>query len=247
LAFGSVAIGYCHPDVWLGAPLFYRCLKDTFRADRHGARRIGDREIEVAGSQIDQERNDIVAAFLAHPDRPAWLLMIDADMTWTPDDVTKILEAADEKERPVMGGLCFAERRQNRGQLWPTLMVFVPGPGGVGVAGVKDMDDWPRGEVCKVDSTGAAFLLVHRSVYEQMAVRAGPDHPAPWFAVTYLPKARLAEDVTFCMRCRGLGIPIHVHTGVSIGHVKARELNEAMFDAQQATQREAEPLLTAVP
>jgi hypothetical protein len=244
LAFGSVCIGFCHPDVWLGAPLFYSCLRDTFRADNHGARRIQDREIEVVGSQIDVLRNDIVEAFLAHPDRPHWLLMIDADMTWTPQDVTRLLEAADEKERPIMGGLCFAERRASGGKLWPTLMVFEPGPDGRGVAGVKDMTDWPRGEVCKVDTTGAAFLLVHRSVYERMRERAGPYHPAPWFAITYLPMARLGEDTTFCLRCRGLGVPIYVHTGVSIGHVKQRVLTEAMFDAQQATLRDEKPLLT---
>ena len=243
MGFGAVAIGFCHPDVWLGAPLFYRCLHETFGADASGPRRIQGRIIEVAGSQIDVLRNDIVTAFLALPDRPHWLLMIDADMTWTPQDVTRLLAAADEKERPIVGGLCFAERRASGGKLWPTLMVWVPDENG-SVAGVKDMTDWPRGEVCQVDATGAAFLVVHRRVFERMRERAGPDHPAPWFAVTYLPKARLGEDVTFAIRATALGFPIHVHTGVSIGHVKVRVLDEAMFDAQQATQLDEKPLLT---
>jgi hypothetical protein len=232
MAFGSVAIGWCHPDVWPGAPQFYGCLRDTFRVDRHGARRIQDREIEVVGSQIDAERNDIVEGFLAHPDQPAWLLMIDADMVWVPDDVTRLLDAADEKTAPVMAGLCFAESRQNRGELWPTMMVFVPGEHGEAV-GLKRIKEWPRGEVCKVDATGAAFLLVHRSVFERLREVMGESHPAPWFAVTYSAAERFGEDVTFFMRLRMLEIPVFVHTGVSVGHVKLRVLTEAMYDEQQ--------------
>lgn len=232
MAFGSVAIGWCHPDVWPGAPQFYGCLRDTFRVDRHGARRIQDREIEVVGSQIDAERNDIVEGFLAHPDQPAWLLMIDADMVWVPDDVTRLLDAADEKTAPVMAGLCFAESRQNRGELWPTMMVFVPGEHGEAV-GLKRIKEWPRGEICKVDATGAAFLLVHRSIFERLREVMGESHPAPWFAVTYSAAERFGEDVTFFMRLHMLEVPVFVHTGVSIGHVKLRVLNEAMYDEQQ--------------
>lgn len=241
MAFGSVAVGWCHPDVWLGAPLFLRCLRDTFREDDHGPRRIQGREIEVAGSQIDVERNDIVEAFLAHPDRPAWLLMIDADMTWIPQDVTRLLAAADEKERPVVGGLCFAESRRNGGELWPVMMVF--GTNDDGTPHVGRIMEWPRGEVCKVHSTGAAFLLVHRSVYERMREAMGATHPAPWFAVTYGTTERFGEDVTFFMRLHAMGIPVHVHTGVSVGHVKQRILDEAMYDAQQETARPQRPRL----
>lgn len=243
MGFGSVAIGWCHPGVWEGAYLFYGCLRETLHADRTGPRRIQDREVEVVGSQIDQERNDIVEGFLAHPDRPAWLLMIDADMVWKPEDVTRLLEVADEKDAPVVGGLCFAESRQNRGELWPTMMVFVPGEEGEDF-GLKRIMDWPRGQVCKVDATGAAFLLVHRSVFEQLREVMGAKHPAPWFAVTYSTTERFGEDVTFFMRLHMLGIPVFVHTGVSVGHAKLRLLDEAMYDTQQATQREAKPLLT---
>jgi hypothetical protein len=233
---GSVAVGFCHGDVWLGADRFYRCLNETM-----GTRglHMHPQIIEVSGSQLDANRNDGVAAFLALS--ATWLLMVDTDMTWTPLDVRKVIEAADEKDRPIVGGLCFAEKRAS-GLIWPTLMVWEMENGSV--VGTKEMTDWPRGEICKVDATGAAFLLVHRRVFETMKERAGPDHPAPWFAVTYLPKARLGEDVTFCIRATQLGFPIYVHTGASIGHVKLRELNEAMFDAQQATQQATKPLLT---
>ena len=38
------------------------------------------------------------------------------------------------------------------------------------------------------------------------------------------------EDIAFCVRLNHLGIPLHVHTGVHIGHVKTTVLDEAAFE-----------------
>jgi hypothetical protein len=228
--------------VWEGAPLFYGSVMDTISADWRGERRLKGRTIAVqAGPMIDQARNDIVEAFLAHPDRPDWLLMVDADMVWTPGDVRRLFEAADAETHPVIGGLCFADD-QRAGTIWPTMMVLHPGRDGESPDMGRVMD-WPRGQIVKVDSTGAAFLLVHRSVYERVREVMGPENPAPWFFISYLRGIRLGEDVGFCLRCRALDIPVHVHTAVSIGHVKQRVLDEALFEDQQQRAKAQRPKL----
>lgn len=236
MARGTLAVGWAHPLVWEGAPLFYGSLMDTISADWRGERRLKGRTIAIqAGPMIDQARNDIVEAFLAHPDQPDWLLMVDADMVWTPADVRRLFEAADEKTHPVIGGLCFAND-QRAGTVWPTMMVLSAGDDGE-PPNMGRVMDWPRGEVVKIDATGGAFLLCHRSVYERMREAVGAANPAPWFFISYLKGIRLGEDVSFCLRCRALDIPIHVHTGVSIGHVKQRVLDERQFDIQQGQVR----------
>jgi hypothetical protein len=45
---------------------------------------------------------------------------------------------------------------------------------------------------------------------------------APWFKEVPVgaPLALMGEDLTFCLRCQAAGIPVHVHTGIQVGHMK---------------------------
>jgi hypothetical protein len=36
----------------------------------------------------------------------------------------------------------------------------------------------------------------------------------------------MGEDLTFCMRAAAAGLPIHVHTGIQVGHVKTTVLGK---------------------
>jgi hypothetical protein len=241
VARGKLALGFACPEAWLGASDFLMCLLVTTNEDWRSDRRIKGRVIQTcSGPQVDQARNDIVEAFLAHPERPDWLLMLDADMMWEPSDVRKLFEAADEVERPIIGGLCFTGHRKDS-QVWPTLFKAVEMEDGS--TDIQKMLDYPKDAICKVFGTGAAFLLMHRGVLERFREAMGPKHPAPWFFISYLPENRFGEDVSFCIRAQTLGIPIHVHTGVRIRHVKAREITEAVYDDYRATQRAEKPLL----
>src|SRR5262249_53581093 len=86
--------------------------------------------------------------------------------------------------------------------------------------------DWPEDEVMRVSATGAACLLIHRDALLAVEKHAG-DVAAPWFRETALrdaPLALMGEDLTFCLRCAAAGIPVHVHTGVRVGHMKTQML-----------------------
>jgi len=242
MARGKLALGFACPEAWGGAGDFLMSLVVTLNEDWRSDRRIKGRVIQTrSGPMIDQDRNDIVSAFLIHPDTPDWLLILDADMVWTPADVRKLFEAADEVERPIIGGLCFAGYRDDS-QMWPTLFKAVEMEDGS--VDIQKMADYPKDAICKVFGTGAAFLLIHRGVLERFKEAMGPDHPAPWFFISYTSNNRFSEDWGFCIRAQTLGIPVHVHTGVRVGHVKARILTEQIYDDYRATQRAAKPLLS---
>ena len=57
---------------------------------------------------LSDDRNHAVSDFLGG--RAEWLMWCDTDMGFEPDSVDRLIASADPVERPVMGGLCFAQR-----------------------------------------------------------------------------------------------------------------------------------------
>lgn len=76
----------------------------------------------------------------------------------------------------------------------------------------------------EVDGVGLGFAVIHRTVFERVAEAFGPTHPhRPWFDCSDFGPYQEppSEDLSFCHRVRALDIPILVHTGARVGHVKS--------------------------
>lgn len=168
-----------------------------------------------SGPNLSAGRNMICRLFLTQHESQ-WLFMCDTDMVFPSDTLDRLIAAADPVERPVLGGFC--QRLTLQGQPSPTLFQFVSGRDGA-VYPVT-YPRWPDNAVFRVEGTGAACLLIHRSVLEAVEKNTG-DRSAPWFRESdCAPGLLLGEDLTFCLRCASAGIPVHVHTGIRVGHVK---------------------------
>jgi hypothetical protein len=145
--------------------------------------------------------------------------MCDTDMVFQLDTLDKLMEAADPVERPVLGGFCM--KQDMNGAVSPTLFQFISDRSG----GLMPLPypKYPENEVMRVEGTGAACLLIHRSVLETVEKNTG-DRAAPWFREidSTMPGQLISEDLTFCLRCASAGIPVHVHTGIRVGHVKTQ-------------------------
>lgn len=173
-----------------------------------------------SGPNISRARNMATEMFMEDHDAP-WLLMCDTDM-WFPDDVLdRLVAAADENERPVVGALCFST--SNDGPALPTLYDWHDSPDD---ACFTPWQEWPEGECVRVDATGAACLLMHRGALGLVA-KSAADPAAPWFRETSVGAVLIGEDLTFCLRCAAAGVPVHVHTGIGAGHVKDMMITEA--------------------
>lgn len=226
LADGTVAVGFIHDDQW--DCWFGHSLLRLMCDDLSGPQRIGGRYIGLhSGPMLDAARNQLVRAFLEHTDKPEWLLMVDTDMTFTTEDFYRLLTFADERERPVCAGLCFAGSA--KGRIWPVMLVARPDDADAAGFVFREVRGYPKDRPCRVDATGAAFMLCHRRVFTEM-LALDPDSPAPWFRYAYMGGRQFGEDVPFCIRCRTLGVPIYVHTGVKIGHVKSKVIDEAAYE-----------------
>ena len=64
-------------------------------------------------------------------------------------------------------------------------------------------------KLIQVDIVGTGFLLIKREVFERVEY--------PWFQCS--DKSQSGEDVFFCVKCKEVGIPIFVDTGLHLGHI----------------------------
>jgi hypothetical protein len=189
-------------------------------ARKHGGARVDVFLAVPSGPNISEGRNLVVRRFLEECRAP-WLLMVDTDMVFGAAEVDRLAEAADPVARPVLGALCYSQDGET-GEKQPTMYELLQEPDG-GQIGFVRYKIWPEDICVPVGATGAAFLLMHRDALERVAKASG-DRAAPWFRESVIGAALVGEDLTFCLRCAAAGIPVHVHTGVKIGHMKTTML-----------------------
>jgi hypothetical protein len=200
-----------------------RIMRGGYVAIRHGS-----------GGLIEA-RNMAVREFLDNH-QADWLFWIDTDMGFAADTVDRLVAAADPVERPIVGGLCFAQREMNEDGVggWrcsaaPTLFDWLT---------LKDEQgfaihwDYPNNTLMRVAGTGSACILIHRTVFEQIEDKFGP----AWYnrAPNIYTGQLISEDLSFCVRAGALDIPIHVHTGIRTTHHKAVWLSEEDYWRQRA-------------
>lgn len=186
---------------------------------------------EHSGVNVAGGRNKVMQRFLTES-RADWLLMVDADMTFSPDLPDALVANADpdpesEHYAPIVGGLCFGV---DNGRLFPTMYDFTADAQGR-MTTVR-YETFPRDVMFQVGATGAACLLIHRSVVEEIGRRRfNPVYP--WFQETELAGERCGEDITFCIRAAAAGFPVYVNTAVPVGHQKAHVLTLDMYREQR--------------
>lgn len=184
--------------------------------DAHTRHHLGGFVTLRSGACISIFRNKIVEAFLGTDLR--WLWFVDSDIMLNEDTLEKLMEVADEKERPVVGANYFMNLGVNT--VTPSMFYRKRFPdGSVKMAPVWQVgEDWPQDKLIKCDGMGMGCTLIYRGVLIEMLEKYG--HPEPWFAQEYIDNAVHGEDLTFCHRVKELGYPLYVHTGIEVGHVK---------------------------
>jgi hypothetical protein len=166
-------------------------------------------------------RNLAVRRFLDETELE-WLWFIDTDMGFAPDTLERLWLAADPVNAPVVGGLCFAMKHVgNDGmggfKVMPLPTLFKLAKTTDGVVGFVNRFTYPEDSMLQVAGTGAACILIHRSILEGIRAKHGDS----WFdLVSYENGKTVSEDLSFCWRVGDLGAPIFVHTGIKITHHK---------------------------
>jgi hypothetical protein len=185
----------------------------------------------TGGPLITKARTEVVKHFLHRTDAD-WLLMIDSDMVFDPDTIYRLWSNARPVERPIVAGHCYAMMAE-RGPvptMWLEAGPDAPGP-------FIPFEGYPKDALVPVGATGAACLMIHRSVFEKLQAEHPEGYPYPWFEEARWNNLPVGEDLTFCIRARKAGFPIFVDTGLDIGHVKPQLVNHDWFERWRKSRR----------
>jgi hypothetical protein len=164
--------------------------------------------MNVKTHPVDFARNWAVKQFL-ECDRyksTEWMAFLDIDMTFPPETLTMLLDAAEKGNCKCISGIYFKKNDLNETVAWK-----YDGDNHL-IEPVMD------GSVQEVSIIGMGCAVIHRTLLEKMGY--------PWFKYGPLHEdvAILAtEDIQFCMRCKEINEKIMAHTGVICGHLMTTE------------------------
>jgi len=187
--------------------------------------------IRIKGSLLSRQRNELVTAFLDDNDAE-WLFFIDSDETISVSAFDKIIDAAHDKDRPIVAGVYFAAWASAGPHPMPMPMILAKNA----LGRYDPIWDMPDDAVIPIDAAGTGALLVHRSVLETVrdASRASPLAPHEdgrwcWFRDMPVAGEWVGEDVFFCKRAQDLGFNLVAATGARLGHHKSYWVTNAQF------------------
>lgn len=243
----TVALGYVY-DTEV-AYSFHAGVRDMLLLDAtmHGRlMRGGYLACRYGTGGIVGARNKVAGQFLTDTDAD-WLFWLDTDMGFEPDTLERLLEVADPVERPIVGALCFAQKE-----------IASDGKAGFRCAPRATILDWrpldgkrqfvgrahyPVNSLVRCSGTGAACVVIHRTVLEKIHDEHGPT----WYDPIHTDDGPIGEDLSFCARAGALGFPVHVHTGVRTSHLKNTWVAEEDWWMASVPPPATEPVAVIVP
>lgn len=208
--FGSVAVGVRinkHPEV----PFF--C---SWSALLTGGLRRGDTILEPQAYQPAHWASQSLAKAFLRSGRDT-LLMVDDDMTFSPNALHRMRENRANWEYDVVSALAV---RRVPSKPSPVLMLYLgeaPEPWNRRGDHFERVPQFVKGEVKEVDAVGLAFTLIRRRVLEAMVSEHGLEFSFDEL-FCYGP-GRESDDIPFSRRCRELGFRMANDTSVDVGHV----------------------------
>lgn len=170
--------------------------------------------IRSTGSQIGRNRQKVIEQW-NKTKSSEWLLFIDSDIVFTPDDVAKILHFADRKKRPLISGIYFIYYVKETSLPEPRPCVFILEENPINLKKIPKM---PVDSLVKIDAAGLGFCLIHRSVISKL-IKTSPEESF-FYEHGNRDGYFLGEDVTFFVKAKRAGIQAYAHTGIVLKHIK---------------------------
>lgn len=176
----------------------------------------------IVGQILTFQRNQCL-----HAMEGDWILFIDADMVWQPEDIATLVETQKKFDLDIIGGLCF----QRLPPYQPTLYKKVPDEDAY-----TFLEQWPDDSALEVDATGMAFCLIHKRVLDRITQKYG-DFEYPGFEERqkYRPVPFFrwdgfwGEDFQFCREATASGSRVFVDTSVKVTHMGYVPIDENTF------------------
>ena len=211
----DVVLAFCHNGTV--ATAFMQACFQAINYDSLHNRRILTMSA-VQSAYIASSRSLICERFLKEPDL-RWLWFVDNDVIFPSDALDRLLAVADPKDKAIVGGSYPNIFDDGIHSTWLTVAAEDQS--------LHPIHEIPETGMIKVASVGMGCTIIHRNVLEAIG-KEYADDPWPFFGHDVITNGnengRLGEDVTFCMRAKGVGFSTYGLADLSLDHLKYRPL-----------------------
>ncbi len=200
-------------------------------------------EIQVSSicgcSVVSRARNVIAHNFLkSNCDH---LMFIDADMTFEPDSILRLM--AWNQSKGIVAG-AYESRK-------PGKVYILSLDGGEGVYGKQNSISMDGRGLVKAYRVATGFMMIQRQVFEKLRdahpewkhkdTLEGNDELYSFFDFKVTPEGYIGEDFLFCDRAREVGTEIWVDPTIKLGHMGIHEYqsdfgNDVLYPSMKAAQ-----------
>jgi hypothetical protein len=190
-----------------------------------GGLRQGDNVIKPAyGLPAHKAANQIARNFLQSDNDT--LLMIDDDMVFEQDAVERLRSNEANWPYDIVMAFCTTRGIPPQPVILQDMATQPDWPKKLSGERFKRVYDFDDGEVIPVGTTGLAFTLIRRGVFEAMLdSEAGLEYN---YFFKYGQGVE-TEDIPFCREARRLGFGLAIDTSVKIGHIGRMVLGYEQF------------------
>jgi glycosyltransferase involved in cell wall biosynthesis len=170
--------------------------------------------IRVNGNQIGRQRQVLFDNW-ADNLKTDWLLWIDSDIVLTPKVLKLLWDTADKNLKPIVAGLYFVSKENENPLPEPIASIFMETGNNYEIEMIQTI---PTNKVLKVDLSGFGVVLMHKSIIPKLRL-VSPEYSL--FAEQEgLGKKYVSEDIVFFRNVKKADIPLYVHTGATVQHMK---------------------------
>jgi hypothetical protein len=180
--------------------------------------------VRVHGNQIARQRERLLGNWLSEL-KTDWLLWVDSDIVLTIEAFDLLWATADEATRPVVSGVYFISKESEQPLMKPLPCVFMERKDGE--EKINYVHPLPRNQVIQADSSGMGFVLMHKAVAERLR----KEFPDEFLFGESQSKAFIGEDISFFRKLKRINVPLHVHTGALVRHMKRFSFDADYYSA----------------
>ena len=177
-----------------------------------GMRLAGTVEYSLAvGSLVYDARNQLAAKAVNQGfDAVMW---IDSDMTFEADTFERMWKRLDEGAEYV-SALAFTRKPPTHPVIYEYIGMVENTPT------ATPMKEYPENDIFEIQGAGLGLVMMTTALIE----RVGKTYGMP-----FSPVLGFGEDLSFCLRCQELGVPMFCDSGIKAGHIGFVEVNEELY------------------
>ena len=175
--------------------------------------------IRVQGNQIGRQRQVALDHWMDKV-KTDWILWVDSDIVLTVDVLAKLWSTADKHLRPVVSGVYFISKENEGTLMRPFPVVF----NDVSEFEIQYLHPLPMNQIVQADCAGFGLVLMHKSVVQKMREKF-PGQSMFMETGSANDAEFVGEDIIFFRKMKEAGVPLHVHTGALVKHMKRFSLD----------------------